>query len=179
MKPPKPKICEHCKSKFIPYRSFQTWCSNECAYEIAKRKKEKQIKKEIRVMKEKIKTHSDHLKDLQVLVNKYVRLRDYGKPCISCDAILGRVKYDAGHYFSVGGYPGLRFDEENIHGQCVYCNQHLHSNSHEYEERLPARIGQGQFELLKSRKHQSNKLTISEIEEMKKLYKEKLKQIQK
>jgi hypothetical protein len=70
-------------------------------------------------------SYSDHVKELQVIVNKYVRLRDKDKGCISCGTpLLG--KYDAGHYYSAGGNPELRFNTDNIHGQCVYCNQHRH-----------------------------------------------------
>jgi hypothetical protein len=34
----------------------------------------------------------------------------------------------AGHYWSVGARPELRFDVDNIHGQCHHCNVDLAGN---------------------------------------------------
>ncbi len=77
------------------------------------------------------KAHTDTTKSVaqlaQVVFNKYIRLRDKDKPCVSCDKPLGS-KYDAGHYFSSGGHKAVTFDENNVHGQCVTCNQHKHGN---------------------------------------------------
>ena len=57
--------------------------------------------------------------DLQKVFNQFIRLRDQDKPCISC----GQVKLlQAGHYYPVQGYEGLRFDEFNVHGECAGCN---------------------------------------------------------
>lgn len=56
---------------------------------------------------------------LQEIFNEYIRLRDKDRPCISC----GEIKtLQAGHYWAVGGYDGLRFDEDNVHGECAGCN---------------------------------------------------------
>ena len=41
-KPPRPKNCKHCKTQFQPARNFVSWCSVECAVEIAKAKQAKQ-----------------------------------------------------------------------------------------------------------------------------------------
>jgi hypothetical protein len=47
--------------------------------------------------------------DLQKIFNEFIRLRDKGKPCISC----GQPKdyLQAGHFYSVRMYDGLRFNE--------------------------------------------------------------------
>ena len=55
-------------------------------------------------------------------VNKYIRLRDVGKECISCGTPLVAEQlgggFDVGHYRSRGAAPHLRFYTLNIHGQC-------------------------------------------------------------
>jgi len=72
--------------------------------------------------------------------NKYIRLRDDGKPCVSCDSYS---VLEAGHFYSGGHYSSLRFHENNIHGQCKRCNSHLHGNLNEYRKNITNRISIG------------------------------------
>ena len=137
----------------------------------------KEWSKEKALIKDKIKTHSEWLRDLQKVFNTYIRVRDYQKPCISCDRPL-ISKHDAGHFFSVGAYPNIRFNEDNVHGQCVYCNQHLHGNISEYAIRLPYRIGQERYDKLLLDRNESNKLTVSDIKVKIEYYKNKIKEIE-
>lgn len=51
--------------------------------------------------------------------NKFIRERDKGKPCISCGKTNGTLQ--AGHYYKVN-IASIRFDEDNVHGECEYCN---------------------------------------------------------
>jgi len=70
--------------------------------------------------------------------HKYIRLRDHNKPCVSC----GQFRtIEAGHFYSGGHYPVLRFNQYNIHGQCKHCNQYLHGNLNEYRRKIVDRIG--------------------------------------
>jgi hypothetical protein len=71
--------------------------------------------------------------------------------CISCGQIKDEQYMHAGHYYSVGQYPGLRFDEDNCHGQCNHCNIFLHGNLIEYTYNLPLKIGTERFEKLRLR----------------------------
>lgn len=74
----------------------------------------------------------------QSAVNAYVRARDDGKPCISC----GEMKpLQAGHYWSVGARPELRFNEANIHGQCHRCNIDLAGNREAFRAGIVGRYG--------------------------------------
>jgi hypothetical protein len=133
-------------------------------------------KLKIREMKAKLKTRQDYLKELQKVFNAYIRERDKMYTCISCMKPL-RGKYDAGHYFSVGSYPNLRFNEANVHGQCVECNQHKHGNLIEYGARIIFRIGIKEYEALHEAKNGRLSLTVDEIQEQIKIYKAKLKQL--
>ncbi|NBW22180.1 MAG: recombination protein NinG, partial [Caulobacteraceae bacterium] len=74
-------------------------------------------------------------------------------------------KYDAGHYYSVGSYPNLRFHESNVHGQCVTCNQHKHGNLLEYNEGIVRRIGKNKLEELKSIRNDRLSLPLDMIKE--------------
>ena len=90
----------------------------------------------------------------QLAFNEYVRKRDltgdYFK-CISCGEIKDERFMHAGHFYNVGHYPGLRFDEDNCHGQCNHCNTFLHGNLIEYRDNLLFKIGAERFEALKIR----------------------------
>ena len=113
------------------------------------------------------------MRELQRTFNKYIRLRDKGKPCISCGRPL-REKYDAGHCFSVGAYPNLRFNEDNVHGQCVSCNQHKHGNVTEYTINLPKRIGYERYGALLDKRKEPQNYSVWDVQEMINVYKEKI-----
>lgn len=87
--------------------------------------------------------------ELQLLVNAYVRKRDEGLPCISC----GQYKPDmqAGHFYAVKGYDGLRFDLENINGECSGCNCFNESHLINYADNLFDKLGEERYMALKQR----------------------------
>jgi hypothetical protein len=172
----KEKKCKNCKEKFIPQRPLQYVCDWECAEDYVFVLRKKKENKERAEAKKSLLTHKDYIKMLQVVFNTYIRLRDKDKGCISCGSPF-TTKYDAGHFYSTSAAPSLRFDEANCHGQCVHCNQHLHANLILYWENLPKRIGQSNYEALKERKEKPLKLSIPEIQEKIKYYKQKIKQI--
>lgn len=80
----------------------------------------------------------------QNVFNAWVRNRDKSLGCISCG---GEVAH-AGHYFSQGHHSSLRFDEMNVHGQCVACNLHRHGNLIEYRKGLVRRLGEAKVNWL-------------------------------
>lgn len=165
----KKRKCRSCKEEFEPIvhnglvrSAFCLSCVTAKAKENVAKRKAKEWKKEKKARKERLKTYSEWLNDYQKIFNKAIRLRDKNKTCISCCGPLGR-NFDAGHYFSVGAYPNLRFHEDNVHGQCVACNQHKHGNVSEYVIQLPKRIGQERFDKLLELRNEPLKLTIEEI----------------
>ena len=172
----KPKKCKVCKKAFEPRSSTQTVCSWQCAIVNTNVEKAKRERKEYRKRKDELKTRSEWLKEAQVIFNRYIRLRDAELPCVSCGQ--HRNSYDAGHYRSVGAAPQLRFNEDNVHKQCVHCNQHKSGNAVEYRINLVKRIGQDKVEYLESC-NDPVKYTIEDAKEIKRLYNEKLKELRK
>lgn len=152
-------------------------CSFECAVVYKQKLADKAWKKEKKVRKEKLKTRTDHLNELQVIFNKYIRTRDKGKPCISCNGSNKDTKVNAGHFYSVGGHPNLRFNEDNCHLQCEYCNTYLHGNLIEYTHQLLDRIGGANWLKLSNARHKPLKLTLPEIILLKAEYKQKIKHL--
>lgn len=174
--------CKNCRNKFNGYSSLDPWCK-ELDCQVAKglhllSKDKKQKAKEWRVekkaIKEKLKTKSDYLKELQVVFNTYIRARDQGLNCISCQKPA--KKENAGHYASVGASPQLRFDEFNCHLQCEYCNTYLHANLINYRIHLIEKIGIEEVERLESDKEPKH-YSIPDLIEMKVIYKDKVKEL--
>lgn len=178
--------CKICRQTFVKTRGIQPTCNEyDCkvayatnvankAIEREKKKQKKQWAEERKVFKQKTKTQSDYLKDLQVVFNKYIRLRDKGRPCVCCNKPYDE-SFHASHYFSVGHFPHLRFNELNVHGGCVECNVHKHGNTAEYSINLPKRIGADNYEYLLEQRKVKYKFTIPEIHDLIKYYKEKIK----
>jgi hypothetical protein len=140
------------------------------------RVEEKKGKREMKAMRERQKSISQWRRELQQVFNKYIRERDKGKGCISCGAKL-QGKYDAGHYYSVGSYPNLRFSESNCHGQCVHCNQHKHGNLLEYQIGILKRIGKHGLEELQELRNEPLRLSLDEIKIKINQYKIKIKEL--
>jgi hypothetical protein len=82
-------------------------------------------------------------------VNKFIRLRDEGQPCISCGITYSTV-WQAGHFLSVGAHSTLRYVEDNIHRQCVQCNLNKSGNVGPYRIRLLAKIGETRLDALEA-----------------------------
>lgn len=171
----KPKKCraKSCGIAFTPQRMGQHACSPLCAVELARAKREQaetrarsDARKADRQKREKLKTRSDWIKEAQIAFNRYVRLRDAGRPCICCGRPLehGRTGggYDAGHYRSVGSAPHLRFNEDNCHAQTKQCNRYGAGRAVDYRLGLVDRIGIARVEALeadqKPRKHDIDEL---------------------
>lgn len=83
--------------------------------------------------------NTKQLKDKLVKVfHKFIRERDKDQPCISCGQY---TTLQAGHFYSGGHYSALRFDEDNVHGQCLRCNYFLSGNLNNYRINLEKKIG--------------------------------------
>lgn len=167
--------CKNCKEKFEPVRFNHKYClKDECVRAFVAEAREKQWKQTKTRMKENLKTTSDWLKEAQVVFNKYIRERDKNKPCISCGSKLGD-KFDAGHFWSSGGHKAVTFNEDNVHGQCVACNQWKHGNLINYREGLLKRIGEAKYEKLSQLANQTRRYSAEELKELIKTYKQKIK----
>ena len=171
------KRCRVCKQAFTPsYSSLQATCTKPaCLIEWGRITERKKAKREIRQMRENIKSVSQYRRELQKIFNEFIRLRDKNEPCISCGKPLV-AKYDAGHFYSVGSYPNLRFNEDNVHGQCVECNQHRHGNLLEYSPRLTERIGFERASKLMVIRNEPLRLSLEEIKAKTEYYKNLVKE---
>jgi len=114
----------------------------------------------------------------------YVRLRDSDQrgycSCISCGTIKHYKECQAGHFIHNKNI--IFFDEDNVHAQCVRCNQYLHGNLYYYGKTLEQKIGKSAINrllTLKNKHHRFNQTELKLIneyckEEIRKYKKEKL-----
>lgn len=167
---------------------MQVVCSPLCAIKEVELKKQKEFDKETRKLKKGLKGKNEYKKEAQKVFNKYIRIRDKDDPCISC----GRTEvewtrggaWDCGHYLTVGGYPELRFNEDNAHKQCKSCNggsakyaKKGKTVSDDYRERLIKKIGIEKVERLEG-PHEAKNYTIEDYISIKEIYNQKLKELE-
>lgn len=193
---PRQRKCATCRTLFVPMTAMGRVCSVGCAIELVTQQKAKQERKEDRARKQAIKlersedakrkkaleTRQDHIIALKRAMHKYVRARDEGKPCASCDTPLLKLgrwggDYDAGHFRSVGSAKHLEFDERNVWGQCKHCNHHQKGNPQEYERRLRILKGDKYVDELLA-DQEPRKYGIPELQAMTAHYKAELKALQ-
>lgn len=164
--PFKEKKCKACSSTFKAYKSTAQVCSNTCAIQYARTKRmaieKRESKVRLKQMEENLITIQQLVVKVQKVFNAYIRERDKNLPCISCSKPLVG-KFDAGHYHNANNHWNVRFDERNVHGQCVYCNQHLSGNLINYRSGLLNRIGEQQLAELDSISGNTRKFTKSEL----------------
>ena len=167
--------CKVCNEWFIPAYANIRWCCPEhgAIYAMELRAKEK-VKAEAKRIKakheadkadrkrqqarrESFKTKAQWDKEAQSAFNRYIRIRDEGKPCVSCgNPLIGKSNYltgsaiDASHYRSRGAASHLKFNVFNVHSACTRCNRQLSGNAVEFRIRLIERIGLERVERLES-----------------------------
>lgn len=187
--PPKLRIvkCKQCREPFQKRTPLHTICSTPCILRhaeikeaaAARRRAAEQNKADraekavFRARKLALKPRKWWLKRAQEAFNEFIRTRDAALPCVSC-LRFHQGAYDAGHYLSVGARPELRFDETNVHRQCVPCNQHKGGNLVLYRLELARRIGLVALEALEG-PHPPLKLAVADLAEIHDIYKVRIK----
>jgi len=185
------KECAQCGEKNPT--PMQKTCGYECAtawlksdagiaaqerLKVAREKRAaKRERKRLKERKEGVLTKAEWLKKAQHEFNRFIRLRDYSEPCISCQR-HHEGQYHAGHYRSVGASPETRFDEDNCHRQCAPCNNHLSGNLIPYRVNLLVKIGQERVDRIEGT-HLQHHYTIPEIKEIIKVYRKKANELDK
>ncbi len=111
---------------------------------------------------------------LDKVFSRYIRLRD-AMPggvfrCISCGMTKPVAKADCGHFHS-RRHMATRYDEDNCHAECSYCNRFSADHLIGYRQNLIRKIGQQRFDLLAVRAHGTKKWSHFELEQLAKYYK--------
>jgi hypothetical protein len=183
------KRCTYCK-KYKPQSEMLmapvgAFCDADCRYQYGMdrvhdlKKKTKDLAKK-KQAKEK---REFQLKDIKVrkaaakkACHEYIRERDKNRLCICCGKPLGEV-FHAGHFYESGNFSAIRYNEDNIHGQRVYCNKFKGGRHHEYRKGLIERIGLDRVVALDNARHNPVKRSAEDYLKIEKYYKDKLKEL--
>lgn len=172
------RCCKVCKKRFTPTRPLQVVCGFACASKKAVIDKHKQEKKRIKdwsrekkKRKDKLKSKTQWAKEAQTVFNQYIRKRDEGKNCISCNQPPKKI--NAGHYLTTKSHPECRYDPDGCHVQCEYCNTYRSGNITLYRIGLVKKIGIDRVLKLEG-PHEMPHWTIEDYQDIKKIYKARL-----
>ena len=184
--------CRQCRAEIPSIKNSDfyqksNFCNNEhmAQYGLAKavKNRETAASKQLRADKESIKPARKWKAEAQAEFNRFIRVRDFGDPCISCGKSREEVEreqgwklggaWDAGHFKSRGAKGQLRFNTFNCHKQCKSCNggsKYSHkeaSVSVQYKENLIKKIGLERVQWLENNNDSEN----SDIEYLKRVKK--------
>lgn len=165
--------CRNCKQPFTKMRPLQVVCSPTCALIVGKATEARKQAKALRSRREAVKPRSQWLREAQTAFNAWIRKRDEGQTCISCQR-QHTGQWHAGHYVSTGARPELRFDERNCHLQCQPCNTHLSGNLVLYRANLIRKIGLAEVERLEG-PQTPRKYTIDDLRKIRDDYRARMK----
>ena len=168
------KKCRNCKETFEPIRNFQHYCFKDDCVRAWNQETWNKVRKPN--MKKELKTVQDWVTDVQKVFNAYIRKRDEGQPCISCQNPSPK-KINAGHFYNANNHWNVRFDETNVHIQCEYCNTYLSGNLTEYRKHLEKKIGTWTLEDLDASARTPRNFTVNELKGLKEYYKQKIKEL--
>ena len=183
----RPRKCavRTCRAPFVPTQGFQSLCSPECGVQIARDKQQKERtalakieRKAIREAEERIKPRAAYMKEAQMVINRYVRLRDAHLGCVSCERpATWQGQWHASHFRSRGAAPHLRFNLHNIHKACSICNNHLSGNIMGYRPELVRRIGEERVAMLEASQERAG-FTIDYLKRLKRVFAEKVRRLE-
>lgn len=173
----KTRKCKYCKNSFEPIAFLQKNCFDpNCVTEWIQETKQKEWQKKKAKLKADLMTVQDYIKLAQQVFNKFIRLRDAGQNCISCNK--KPLKENAGHFYNANNHWNVRFNELNVHLQCEHCNTYLHGNLIEYRENLINKIGITDYSILEAESSKTRKFSIDELKDLITVYKAKIKNLE-
>ena len=119
---------------------------------------------------------------LDTVFSRYIRVMDAMRSgmfrCISCGKIKPIEQADCGHFHS-RTHMSTRFDEDNCHAECRYCNRFSADHIIGYRENLIKKIGEQRFTLLDIKAHETKKWSHFELEQLAKYYRALVQKLQK
>lgn len=171
------KRCTFCKDYYLAESMLKTprgyFCCAGHALEYARKKAH--VKQKAEFYENDTKTRK---REAIKAFNSFIRARDAGKRCISCNKPIQSNDYAAGHFITAGSSSLLQFDESNVNGQCnKYCNSSLSGNVRLYRIGLVARVGEREVQRLENTKG-TIKRTAQDYKKIEVEYKAKLKEME-
>lgn len=140
------------------------------------------LKKKTKAKSDKPKTKKkpNLIAKLDKVFSAYIRLRDTMPNgyfvCISCGQIKKFEECDCGHFYS-RKHMATRFDEDNSHGECRFCNRFSADHLIKYQVNLIRKIGVARFEKLAWKHNSAKHFTEWELQQMIEYYQREAKRL--
>ena len=125
--------------------------------------------------KKKKKNRASLEKKLWSIFSRFIRIRDAVKTtggseylnCITCGKSVQIAGSDcnAGH-FQTRAHKATKFDEQNVHGQCVSCNKYHSGEQFIHGQKIVLMYGQEALDRILSLKYESRQYKVYELEEL-------------
>lgn len=96
---------------------------------------------------------------------RYTHARGWETECITCNRWLPLKQMQAGH-FVTRAVNDLRFDEQNVNGQCLKCNVFAAGEQYKYSVAVDLKYGEGTAIALMSRRNLLHKFMREELEQI-------------
>ena len=123
-------------------------------------------------MRKKGKTYASLKNKLDGVFSELVRWSNPAH-CVTCGASHHRKKLQAGHFVS-RVHLATRWDERNVHPQCMACNVWKRGSPAEFSLFLTTKYGPNILQELVDLKHSTVKFTRSDLEAKCQEYRERL-----
>ena len=131
--------------------------SNESKAE-SKNKEKKQSSSQSRLIRKLDRLFSLYIRLRDAMPNGYVR-------CIACGRIKKFEEVDCGHFHS-RTHMSTRYDEDNCHAECRFCNRISSEHLIGYQQNLIRKIGKTRFDFLHVKAHSAKHYEDSELEKL-------------
>jgi 5-methylcytosine-specific restriction endonuclease McrA len=174
--------CGICQKDYTRRKPLQSVCSLDCALLAARAKRIAKLNKaqasKDRKRKKELKSISQLKKEAQSEFNKYIRLRDIHKPCISCGKSPYIGQRHASHFRprSTSSQHSYRLDA--VHTSCQPCNTHLSGNLTAYRTALVAMYSEERVQALENDNRPST-FTRGYLIRMKEVFRKRVKHLTK
>lgn len=96
---------------------------------------------------------------------RYTHTRGWETQCMTCKKWRPMKQMHAGHFIS-RAISDLRFDEENVNGQCYVCNVMRYGEQYLYAQALDVKYGEGTAARLAARRTLLHKFKRAELEQI-------------
>ena len=115
--------------------------------------------------------------DLKAVFHEYIRAK-YATPsgmvqCVTCGnwhKWQGTKLMHAGHYLNSGNYPKVRYNEMNVHPQCLSCNYFKSGDEANFRQFLVSKYGEAAIKKMELTAKGVRKYSKTEIDAMKAHY---------
>ena len=101
---------------------------------------------------------------------------DGNVPCYTCNKIAHWKELQAGHGLA-GRNNGILFEEKVVKPQCVSCNLYAGGKPDEFHAKLVEEYGAEEFQRLVQQKHTPRRFSVSDLQEMRESYKERIRRL--